>query len=474
MSKPQVSIKSEDMDATLGNSLENAVTDANDTNLTLDSVKDISDLASLIAGATIETIEADVNVTFESETEDINNEDNQDASEHSEHSVDSEDIVSIDDNSECSEEIEDCQSGEINEKTDAEIIEEQAHSKVYSTLLQNVDVEEERRLDAEEEILDPANDRLVLKPINAKFKVVWDLYKKQVEAFWTPEKIDFSRDKYDFKKLNGDVQEFIKRILAFFAGADTIVNINIQEQFSRIKVKEAIVAYAFQEMMENIHSEVYSDMLDNIIRNPVEKNKLINAFKTVDSIKDMIGWGQAWIGSERRIGFSIMSFVIFEGLMFSGAFAAVYWLKHQLGDDKMQGLIGSNEFIARDEGMHTNFGCLMYDFVIHRLSVEDARTMMKEAVEIAKNFNRDAIPVRLIGMNEDLMCQYIEYVADRLMVYLGYEKIYDSKIPEAFAFMEQIGVLNKNNFFERRTSEYQMAHNKDNTADWQFRILDKY
>ena len=188
----------------------------------------------------------------------------------------------------------------------------------------------------------------------------------------------------------------------------------------------------------------------------------------------MIGWGEAWIESKRRIGFSVMAFTIFEGLMFSGAFAAVYWLKNQLDDNKMQGLIGSNEFIARDEGMHTNFGCLMYDFVVHRLSIDEANTMMSEAVEIAKNFNKDAIKIRLIGMNETLMGEYIEYVADRLMVYLGYDKIYNTAIPEAFSFMEQIGILNKNNFFERRTSEYQMAHNKDNTADWQFRILDKY
>lgn len=358
-------------------------------------------------------------------------------------------------------------------QTDTDFL-DQIQGNQYSVLLQNVDIEAERLMDTQEELLDPANDRLVLKPINPKFTVIWDLYKKQVEAFWTPEKIDFSRDKHDFVKLNEGVQEFIKKILAFFAGADSIVNINIQEQFSRIKVKEANVAYAFQEMMENIHSEVYSDMLDNIIVRPKEKAELINAFKTVESIKNMIGWGKAWIESDRRIGFSIMSFTIFEGLMFSGAFAAIYWLKHQLGDDKLQGLIGSNEFIARDEGMHTNFGCLMYDFVINRLSPEEASIMMSEAVEIAKAFNKDAIKVRLIGMNEELMGQYIEYVADRLMVYLGYEKIYGTVIPEAFAFMEQIGILNKNNFFERRTSEYQMAHNKGNTADWQFRILNKY
>lgn len=442
--------------------------------LTLESVEGVTDLDNLIDGAIAEAEECEpeeglieVEAGQDAEKEINNDNDNDDDSVES-----SESMVSIDDTSEDLEP--EVFQTSIDGCTDAEIVRAQVKSKNYSSLLTDFDVEMERKMDADEELLDPANDRLVLKPINHKFKVVWELYKKQAEAFWTPEKIDFSRDKYDFRKLSKNIQTFIKKVLAFFAGADSIVNANIQKQFSKITVKEANVAYTFQEMMENIHSEVYSDMLDNIITNPKEKEELINAFKTVESIRDMIGWGQAWIESDRRIGFSIMAFTIFEGLMFSSAFAAIYWLKHQLPDDKMQGLIGSNEFIARDEGMHTNFGCLMYDYVIHRLTVDEAQTMMSEAVDIAKKFIQDALPIRLIGMNESLMGQYLEYVADRLMVYLGYEKLYDSKIPEAFAFMEQIGVLNKNNFFERRTSEYQMAHNKDNTADWQFRILDRY
>jgi ribonucleotide reductase beta subunit family protein with ferritin-like domain len=456
--------------------------DAPTDSLTLESVADVTDLNELIDEAIVASDKVKdevIQVEATARDENANDKENEDDSE-SEGSVDStESMVSIDDDSEDVEDEEgddSNHSGVISDEqvTDAEFIQAQAHSKTYSTLLSNFDIEAERAMDADEELLDPSNDRLVLKPINPKFKVIWELYKKQAEAFWTPEKIDFSRDKYDFRKLKRNIQSFIKKVLAFFAGADSIVNVNIQKQFSKIAVKEANVAYAFQEMMENIHSEVYSDMLDNIITNPKEKNELINAFKTVESIKDMIGWGQAWIESERRIGFSIMAFTIFEGLMFSSAFAAIYWLKHQLPDDKMQGLIGSNEFIARDEGMHTNFGCLMYDYVIHRLTPKEAQIMMTEGVDIAKRFIKDALPIRLIGMSEGLMGEYLEYVADRLMVYLGYEKIYSTKMPEAFSFMEQIGVLNKNNFFERRTSEYQMAHNKDNTADWQFRILDKY
>jgi ribonucleotide reductase beta subunit family protein with ferritin-like domain len=449
--------------------LDHLIEMSNKDGLSIKSVQDIMDVESLIDLHAKQEVELDVDINkditidggYQNTFDDFK-------SNESDKSDDSNDasLIEID--------IETLSAMQDESRTDVEIIKDCANSKIYSKLLKDFDIAEDRRLDSEEDLLDPSNDRLVLKPINPKFKVIWELYKKQAEAFWTPEKIDFSRDRHDFIKLDDRVQEFIKMILAFFAGADYIVNVNIQEQFSKIKVREANVAYGFQEMMENIHSEVYSDMLDNIIIDGDEKHKLINAFKTVESIKDMIGWGQAWIDSGRRIGYSLMAFTIFEGLMFSGAFAAVYWLKNQLGDDKMQGLIGSNEFIARDEGMHTNFGCLMYDFVIHRLSKEDATTMMSEAVEIAKNFNKDAIKVRLLGMNDELMSQYIEYVADRLMVYLGYEKIYGTELPPAFSFMEQIGILNKNNFFERRTSEYQMAHNKDNTADWKFRIIDKY
>jgi ribonucleotide reductase beta subunit family protein with ferritin-like domain len=467
MSQPDVYVTTDDVSGTFRTASKTNSQNA----LNLDTVSDVIDLNNLIDEA---IAEAECVEDNNDEHEEDNESEKYVESDESNESDESDElVVSIDDESE-SEEIELEVDQPIDDRTDAEIIQDQAKATLYSVLLKNYDVEGEKAKDAEEDLLNPANDRLVLKPINVTYKVIWELYKKQAEAFWTPEKIDFSRDKYDFRKLSKNIQTFIKKVLAFFAGADSIVNNNIQGPFSKIKVKEASVAYAFQEMMENIHSEVYSDMLDNIITNPKEKEELINAFKTVESIKDMIGWGQAWINSDRRIGFSIMAFVIFEGLMFSSAFAAIYWLKHQLADDKMQGLIGSNEFIARDEGMHTNFGCLMYDYVIHRLTMEEATTMMSEGVDIAKKFIKDALPIRLIGMNESLMGEYLEYVADRLMVYLGYEKIYGTKIPEAFAFMEEIGALNKNNFFERRTSEYQMAHNKDNTADWQFRILDKY
>lgn len=346
---------------------------------------------------------------------------------------------------------------------------------VYSKLLDDYDLEKEKAMDCEEEILKESNFRFAIKPIDPKYQIIWDLYKKQHSSRWSAEEIDFSKDGFDFLNLDKNIQHFIKMILAFFAGADSIVNINIKEKFFKITVKEIEVAYGFQLMMENIHGEVYADMLINIIQDKNEINRLINAFKTVKSIRMMMGWAKKWIDTERRMAFSVMAFSIFEGLMFSGAFAAIYWLKKAVGDDKMKGLIQSNNLIAKDEGMHTNFGCIVYDYIVHKLSVGEAKIMMTEATDIAKIFVKDAIRVDLIGMNVKLMEDYLEYVADRLMVCLGYEKIYNTQMPNCFEFMKTIGFLNKDNFFERRPTEYQTAYNKNNSAtNWNFRIIDKY
>jgi ribonucleoside-diphosphate reductase subunit M2 len=188
----------------------------------------------------------------------------------------------------------------------------------------------------------------------------------------------------------------------------------------------------------------------------------------------MITWAQKWIDEKRRIAFSIVVFCIFEGVMFSGAFASIYWLKKIIGEDKMKGLIQSNNLIAKDEGLHTNFGCVMYSFVKHRLSQNEIKLLMTEAVDICKEFTDDSIRVDLIGMNVHLMHEYIEYVADRLLICLGYSKIFDTKIPDQFQFMDTIGFLNKDNFFERRGTEYQKAYNDRNRADWNFKILSLY
>lgn len=343
-----------------------------------------------------------------------------------------------------------------------------------SPLLLNYNIEDEKRKDNEEEILSESNFRLAIKPINTHYQIFWDLYKKQFEAIWSAEEIDFCNDRHDFLKMDKNVQHFIKCILAFFAGADSIVNINIRKKFSKITVKEAEVAYGFQQMMENIHGEVYIDMLINIITDPIERDNLINAFKNVKSIKKMIQWAQRWIDSERRIAFSIVVFCIFEGLMFSGAFASIYWLKKFLGEDKMKGLTQSNNLIAKDEGMHTNFGCVMYDYVVHKLSNEEMSILITEAVDICKEFTKDAIRVDMIGMNVNLMHQYVEYVADRLLVCLKHEKLFNTPNPDQFQFMDTIGFLNKDNFFERRATEYQKAYSDRNRANWTFKILKVY
>jgi ribonucleotide reductase beta subunit family protein with ferritin-like domain len=348
------------------------------------------------------------------------------------------------------------------------------------------DLMEELKRDSEEAILDESNSRLAILPNDPKYMILWELHKKQREAIWFPDEIDFSNDRHDFmdlinqsetpeKQQHGkNVQHFIKMILAFFAGADSIVNINIKKKLSKITIKEAEVGYAFQQMMENIHGEVYANMLIDIIEDPVERDELINAFKNVESIERMINWGKKWIESERRIGFSLVAFVIFEGLMFSGAFAAIYWLKKIVGESRMKGLMQSNNLIAKDEGMHTNFGCAMYNFVKNRLTKEEFDCLMMEAVEISKNFVNDAIRVDMIGMNVELMSTYVEYTADRLCVLMGYDKIYNSNLPDAFQFMDAIGFSNKDNFFERRPTEYQKSYNSKNKADWKFKILDEY
>lgn len=343
-----------------------------------------------------------------------------------------------------------------------------------SNLHVNFDVIEEAKKDSEEEILSDIKQRLTIKPIDPKYEVLFKLYKFQRDALWHPEEIDFAEDANDFEALPKDIQTFIEAILAFFAASDTIVNINIEENFSRITIMEAKICYAYQTFMENIHGEVYADQLLNIVRDEKKRNKLLNAFKNVKSIKKMIDWAKQWIECKRRIGFSIVAFAIMEGVFFSGAFAGIYWLKKIL-NGKMKGFIQSNNLIAKDEGMHVNFGALMYDYVVHRLTKEEFETMLIEAVDIAKSFMDDALPVKLIGMNSEIMGEYVEYVSDRLAVILGYEKVFNTKLPDALGFMDSIGFLNKDNFFERRPTEYQKAINSDNNAtDYEFKILEDF
>lgn len=308
-----------------------------------------------------------------------------------------------------------------------------------------------------EPILSEDSRRFTLYPIQ-HFNL-WELYKKQLAAFWKSEEIDFSKDIEDFVTLSSDEQHYIKRVLAFFAASDGIVNFNLSSRFLQdIKIMEAIVCYTYQMTIENIHSETYSIMLDNLVTDKPERELLFNSIKTVDSVKLISDWAMKWIESPLSFAHRVVAFCIVEGVFFSGAFASIFWLKRFKSNGRLflQGLVKSNEFIARDEGMHVQFGCEIYKMLHNRLPQQEVYKIITDGVDVAKIFMKDALPVRLIGMNSDSMCQYIEYVADRLLVDLGYQKHYHVNNP--FPFMETIGMVGKTNFFESRPTEYQSAH----------------
>ncbi len=324
------------------------------------------------------------------------------------------------------------------------------------------------RLDSDEYLLNHENNRLTVYPIiNEK---IWEFYKIQQAAFWTAEEIDFSKDYSDFEKLNKNEQYFIKHILAFFSSSDTIVNINLCERFMQdIKIREVIINYGWQSMMENIHSEVYSLQIENIIRDPIEKDKLLNGIKEFPLLKEKTKWMIKWIQSNESFATRLIAFAIVEGVFFSGAFASIFWLKKR---GIMPGLCNSNELIARDEGIHTQFAILLYNMIINKLSLEKIHNMFKEAVSIESEFIIDALPCSLIGMNANLMNQYIEYVADRLLVDLGYDKLFNSTNP--FDFMESISIEGKTNFFEMRPTQYQKASVMNKTRDLSFNITNNF
>lgn len=319
-----------------------------------------------------------------------------------------------------------------------------------------------------EELSDPTNFRFTIKPINARYQIFWDLYQFQVNAYWRASEIDFEQDRKDFEKvLSDDERTFVKMMLSFFAAADGIVNLNIGDNIlNMVQPTEARCAYGFQYMMENVHGEVYSDMLTNVVADKKERTELMNGFKNVESIIKMKDWACKWIDDPRAsLAQLVVAFTIVEGVFFSGAFAAIYWLKNKhRGNAIMNGLMKSNKYIARDEGVHTNFGCAMYYFVNNKLPEKEVYRMFDEAIELTSEFARDAIRVDLIGMNDGLMTEYNQHIADRLLTYLGYGKRYHSENP--FEFMKKIGILNKANFFEVRPDDYQSATNEDNTNNW--------
>jgi ribonucleoside-diphosphate reductase beta chain len=319
-------------------------------------------------------------------------------------------------------------------------------------------------------LLDDKYTRLTALPINDKFKSLWASYKKQQESYWTAEEINFLKDYDDFITLSDNEQHFIKMVLAFFAASDGIVNINLRDRFTKeIKIPEALAAYNWQCMMEQIHGEVYSNMLINIVKDTHECDKLFNAITTIPSIKKISDWAFKWINSDKHIGYRIVAFVIVEGIFFSSAFAAIFWLKDsKKGQLFMEGLVKSNRFISRDEGLHCEFGCLMYSFINNRIPTNEIYEIIKEANEISSEFVINAIQTRLIGINNETMNTYVKYVSDRILIMLGYSKLYNAVNP--FKFMDNIGLESKDNFFEMRPDSYSSAFNETN-RNWEFKLL---
>ncbi|GAA5987000.1 hypothetical protein JCM10908_000987 [Rhodotorula pacifica] len=307
--------------------------------------------------------------------------------------------------------------------------------------------------DADEPILRENGKRFVLFPI--QYHEIWGQYKRAEASFWTAEEMDLSKDMNHWDtKLKEDEKYFIKHVLAFFAASDGIVNENLVERFAgEVQIAEARCFYGFQIMMENIHSEVYSLLIDTYVREPEERDKLFNAIDTIPCIKKKADWAMRWISDDRSIfGERLVAFAAVEGIFFSGSFASIFWLKKR---GLMPGLTFSNELISRDEGLHTDFACLLFSHLERRPHPDTVERIIREAVAIEQEFLTDALPVKLIGMNSDLMCQYIEFVADRLLVSLGNEKIYKATNP--FDFMDMISMEGKTNFFEKRVSDYQKA-----------------
>lgn len=323
----------------------------------------------------------------------------------------------------------------------------------------------------EEPILKENPDRFVLFPII--HNDIWKFYKTAEASFWTAEEIDLGADIHDWNaKLNDNERHFIKHVLAFFAASDGIVNENLAENFVReVQYTEAKFFYGFQIMMENIHSETYSLLIDTYIKDSAEKNYLFKAIDNLDCVKKKANWALRWI-KNGSFAERLVAFAAVEGIFFSGSFCSIFWLKKR---GLMPGLTFSNELISRDEGLHCDFACKLYnDHLVNKLPQEKIKQIIQEAVAIEHEFVVDALPVKLIGMNSDLMCQYIEFVADRLLSELGNPRIYNVTNP--FDFMDLISIQGKTNFFEKRVAEYQKAGVKDSgeTDKFEFSLEDDF
>lgn len=302
----------------------------------------------------------------------------------------------------------------------------------------------------DEPLLRPNPSRFVIFPI--KYHDIWAMYKKAEASFWTAEEVDLSKDLLHWDQLKDEERHFISHILAFFAASDGIVNENLVERFSKeVQVTEARCFYGYQIAIENIHSEMYSLLIDTYIRDSAQRDYLFNAVETMPCVKKKADWAMKWIADDNSTySERVVAFAAVEGIFFSGSFASIFWLKKR---GVMPGLTFSNELISRDEGLHTDFACLMFSHMVHRPSQSRIYEIITDAVKIEQEFLTEALPVALIGMNCDLMRQYIEFVADRLLLELGCEKYYNAENP--FDFMEHISLEGKTNFFEKRVGEYQ-------------------
>lgn len=307
------------------------------------------------------------------------------------------------------------------------------------------------------------NKRFTIYPVH--YDDIYAMYKKARASFWQPEEIDFSKDDKDWNSLTKDEKYFVSRILSFFAGSDGIVNENINLNFAHeIQIPEARAFYYIQEAMEAIHSETYGLLLDRYIKDPEEKRHLQNGIQEIPAVKTKAEWAFKWMNFDQPFAKRLVAFACIEGIFFSGSFCAIFWLKKR---GLLPGLSFSNELISRDEGLHTDFAILMYSYVKNILTQFEIETIVREAVQSEKEFIIESLPCKLIGMNSDLMSQYIEFVADRLISQLGYTKIYHRSNP--FDFMENISLDGKTNFFEKRVGEYSKTHT-DNASDNMFSL----
>ena len=314
-----------------------------------------------------------------------------------------------------------------------------------------------------EPLLTPDDNRFVMFPI--KYNDIWDMYQKQIDCFWRPEEIDLTKDLTHWDALNTDERYFISLILAFFAASDGIVLENLAQRFmSDVQVSEARAFYGFQIAMENIHSTTYSNLIETYIKEKEEKSKLFNAIENFPCIKKKSDWAQKWIRDNRSsFATRLVAFACVEGIFFSGAFCSIFWLKKR---GLMPGLTFSNELISRDEALHCEFAVLLYSKLVKKIDKARIHEIIKEAVEIETEFICEALPCRLIGMNSLMMTQYIQFVADRLCVQLGYKKIYNVLNP--FDWMELISLEGKTNFFERKVGEYALANKTQSKEVFEF------